>query len=243
MTELIKVTKNEQHKNVVSARELHKGLEVVRKFSLWVETNFKDFEEGADFTRVRTSTLVNNGAERELVDYAITLDMAKHLAMMSKTEKGKEVRRYFIEVENKTQLQTPTSLKDALLMAYQQQVRLEEIEAQRALDAPKVMFAEAVGVSQNTITVAQLAKLIKQNGVDIGQNRLYEELRNEGYLIRRRGVDWNSPTQASMEKGLFEIKETVITRTNGTEVKPTTRVTGKGQLYFVNKYLNRGAVK
>lgn len=84
---------------LVSARDLYKSLEVKRKFSLWVNDNFKNFEEGFDFTRVRASTLVNNGAKRDLQDYAITLDMAKELCMMSKTSKGREVRQYFIQVE------------------------------------------------------------------------------------------------------------------------------------------------
>lgn len=83
---------------------MHKALEIKRKFSLWVNDNFKHFEDGTDFTRVRTSTLVNNGAMRELQDYAVTLDMAKELCMMSKTSKGREVRKYFIQVEKGLEL-------------------------------------------------------------------------------------------------------------------------------------------
>ena len=100
MNELIKVEiKNDTQ--VVSARELYKGLEIKRRFSLWVSDNFKDFIENVDFTSVRKSTVVNNGAKRELQDYAITISMAKELCMMSHTELGKEYRKYFLELERK----------------------------------------------------------------------------------------------------------------------------------------------
>ena len=98
MDELIKVTvKGDQQ--LVSARDLHNKLEVKTRFSLWAKQNFKHFREGVDFTSVVTTTLVNNGAERKLQDYALTIEMAKHLAMMSGTEKGYQVRDYFIKVE------------------------------------------------------------------------------------------------------------------------------------------------
>lgn len=112
-------------------------------------------------------------------------------------------------------------------------------------DAPKVLFAEAVTTAKNSILIGELAKILRQNGVEIGQNRLFEWLRNNGYLVKRRGTDYNAPTQRSIEAGLFTVKETVITRGDGsTEIKRTTKVTGKGQLYFINRFLkNEGARK
>ena len=108
-----------------------------------------------------------------------------------------------------------------------------------AEDAPKVLFAEAVDSSVNSILISDLAKLIKQNGVDIGQNRLYSWMRENGYLIKRRGSDYNSPTQKSMEAGWFEIKERTVTKPDGQIiVTKTPKVTGKGQQYFVNKFLS-----
>lgn len=114
------------------------------------------------------------------------------------------------------------------------------LEAKAEQDRPKVLFADAVSASHTSILVGELAKLLNQNGVDIGQNRLFRWLRENGYLIRRGGVDFNMPTQKSMELGLFTIKETAITHSNGTvSVSKTVKVTGKGQQYFVEKFLKR----
>lgn len=104
---------------------------------------------------------------------------------------------------------------------------------------PKALFADAVATSHTSILVGELAKIIKQNGVEIGANRLFHRLRANGFLIKRKGTDWNMPTQKSMELGLFEVKETAINRSNGSvSVSKTAKVTGKGQQYFVNKFLN-----
>lgn len=108
-------------------------------------------------------------------------------------------------------------------------------------DAPKVLFAEAVTTAKNSILIGELAKLLRQNGVEIGQNRLFEWLRNNGYLIKRKGTDYNTPTQRSVEAGLFEVKENTITHNDGsTTVTRTTKVTGKGQVYFINRFLQEG---
>lgn len=103
---------------------------------------------------------------------------------------------------------------------------------------PKEIFADAVSVSKTDILIGDLAKLIKQNGHDIGQKRLFAWLREKGYLIKRKGLDWNMPTQKAMEMKLFRVKETVVTHSDGhTTVNKTPKVTGKGQIYFVNKFL------
>lgn len=114
---------------------------------------------------------------------------------------------------------------------------LKEQNKKMATMKPKVAFAEAIETSKSSILVGELAKLLQQNGFDIGQNRLFEWLRENGYLMRRRGSYYNLPTQRSMEQGLFEIKKSVIQRTNGSRATTTTKVTGKGQIYFVNKFL------
>lgn len=119
----------------------------------------------------------------------------------------------------------------------------QALEAQAEADKPKVLFADAVAAAQSSILVGELAKLLKQNGVDIGQNRLFKWLRDNGYLIRRKGNDFNMPTQRAMELGLFEIKETAISHADGhTSVSKTPKVTGKGQQYFVERFLgSKGA--
>lgn len=112
------------------------------------------------------------------------------------------------------------------------------LEAQNAVMIPKAVFADAVTTSDSCILIGDLAKLLRQNGVEIGQKRLFEWLRNHGFLIKRRGADWNSPTQRAMEMELFEIKETAITHSDGhVTISKTTKVTGKGQIYFVNRFL------
>ena len=122
----------------------------------------------------------------------------------------------------------------------------EEREKRRALeqraeaDKPKVLFADAVSASHSSILVGELAKLLRQNGVDIGQNRLFAWLRDNGYLIRRSGTDYNMPTQRAMDMNLFSIKETAITRSDGSiTISNTVKVTGKGQQYFVEKFLSK----
>jgi len=103
---------------------------------------------------------------------------------------------------------------------------------------PKALFADAVATSKTSILIGELAKILKQNGVDTGEKRLFEYLRNNGYLIRRKGTDYNAPTQRSMEMNLFEVKETAITHSDGhTTISKTTKVTGYGQQYFVNKFI------
>lgn len=233
MNELIKVTvKNDQQ--LVSARDLYHGLELKIRFSLWVSKNFKEFEEGEDFTSVSTDTVVNNGARRELQDYALTLDMAKQLCMMSHTELGRKYRKYFIDLERKwNDPQEVVKRGYAILQNENAQLRIENEQMK-----PKALFADAVSVSNTTILVSELAKILRQNGVEIGATRLFAWLRENGYLISRKGTDWNMPTQKSMELGLFNIKETTITHSDGhTTISKTTKVTGKGQQYFINKFL------
>lgn len=116
--------------------------------------------------------------------------------------------------------------------------RIKELENDTQRMKPKEIFADAVSASEQTILIGDLAKLIKQNGHDMGQKRMFEWLRNNGYLIKRQGADYNSPTQRAMELGLFRIKETAVTHSDGhVTVSKTVKVTGKGQAYFVNKLL------
>lgn len=234
MNELIKISSNENDEQVVSARELHKGIEVKTRFSLWWEQNSKFLIENEDFTSVVSTTVVNNGARRQLQDYALTIDTAKHLAMQSQTEKGREYRNYFIQVE-KAWNSPDMVMKRALQIADK---RVLALESQNEEMKPKALFADSVASSHTSILVGELAKILRSNGVNIGANRLFEWLRNNGYLIKRNGSDRNMPTQKSMDLGLFEIKEGTRLHADGSiAVTKTPKVTGKGQIYFVNKFL------
>lgn len=119
----------------------------------------------------------------------------------------------------------------------QRDQRIKELESDVAAAKPKVIFADAVSASDSTILIGDLAKILKQNGHPIGQKRLFNWMREQGYLIKRAGADYNSPTQRAMELGLFKIKETAISHSDGhVSVSKTTKVTGKGQQYFINKF-------
>lgn len=136
-------------------------------------------------------------------------------------------------------IKTAPGMTDAEIMAKAILLAQKTIEGQKAQIAemtPKALFADAVSASSTSILVGDLAKMIRQNGLDIGQNRLFDWLRNNGYLIRSKGMSWNMPTQRSMDMGLFEVKETSITHADGhISVNKTVKVTGKWQIYFVNK--------
>lgn len=119
----------------------------------------------------------------------------------------------------------------------QERVRLE---AEAKANRPKVLFADAVATAHTSILIGELAKLLKQNGVDMGQNRLFDWMRKHGYLIARKGTDYNMPTQKSMELGLMEIKETSISHADGhVSISKTPKITGKGQQYFIGKFLKQ----
>ena len=126
-----------------------------------------------------------------------------------------------------------TALKD-------ERAAKERLQLEASQNEPKVVFADAVSVSSGTILIGELAKILKGNGIEIGQNRLFEKLRQDGYLIKRQGTDYNAPTQRAMELGLFKVKETAITHSDGhVTISKTTKVTGKGQQYFINLFLGR----
>ena len=137
----------------------------------------------------------------------------------------------------------PQSYADALRELASAVEHKEALEAKVAEDAPKVVFADSVATSATAILVGDLAKILRGNGIEIGATRLFERLRNDGYLIRRRGTDWNMPTQRAMELGLFKVKETAVTHSDGhVTISRTPKVTGKGQAYFVNRYASQRAV-
>lgn len=138
-------------------------------------------------------------------------------------------------------LNDPDAWIKALTALKEERAAKERLRIQAEADRPKVVFADAVSVSDGAILIGELAKILKGNGVEIGQNRLFERLRRDGYLIKRRGTDYNAPTQRAMELGLFRVKETAITHSDGhVTISKTTKVTGKGQQYFINLFLGRG---
>ena len=136
-------------------------------------------------------------------------------------------------------LTSPDFLIQLATQLKEEKEQRKQLEAKVEQDKPKVLFADSVSASKSSILVGELAKILKQNGVDTGQFRLFAWLRENGYLIKREGSDYNMPTQKSAEMGLFEVKQTIITHSDGhITTNKTPKVTGKGQVYFVNKFMN-----
>lgn len=238
MNDLIKIEINENQEPIVNGRELHKALGVKTAYKDWFPRMVEyGFNEGQDFC----SILSESTGGRPETNHAIKLDMAKEIAMLQRNESGKKVRQYFIQVEK--DFNSPEKIMARALKLAETRLnvlKIENSEQKKVIEEskPKVLFANSVETSKTSILIGELAKIIKQNGHDIGQKRLFEWLRVNGYLIKRKGTDYNMPTQRSMELGLFEIKETSVTHADGhISVNKTPKVTGKGQVYFVNKFI------
>lgn len=236
MNEIIKVTLDDEHDPIVSGRQLHEALGVNSNYTTWFDRMTEyGFVENQDYVLLSNFGNQTGRGGHNKVDHAIKLDMAKEIAMIQRTDRGKEVRQYFIQIEK--DFNSPEKIMArALLLADK---KIQKLETQIETDKPKVLFADAVSASHTSILVGELAKLISQNGYKIGANRLFAWMRENGYLIKRKGSDWNMPTQRSMEMGLFEIKETNIQHPDGhVTITKTSKVTGKGQQYFINKFLD-----
>lgn len=198
------------------------------------------------FALVEYDVPLNNGtgAVRKAPMYVMNRDGFTLLAMGFTGEKALKFKLEYINAFNQMEEtiksgghHVPGSFREALLLAAEQQARIEEQQNMIEANRPKVLFAEAVETSQRSYLIGELAKILNQNGIKIGQNRLFQLLRDEGYLCKT-GENYNLPTQRAMEMNLFEIKKTIINKPDGTIlVKTTTKVTGKGQIYFINKFL------
>ena len=232
MNELIKITTNKVGEPTVLGRELHEFLGVTTRYNDWFPRMVEyGFTEGKDFYSFLSKTSETGG--RPSTDHLLTIDMAKEICMIQRTEVGKQARQYFIQVEK--DYNSPEKIMARALRIAEKELSTLKLDVERM--KPKEIFADSVASSQSTILIGELAKILKANGFETGQKRLFETLRQDGFLIKRNGSDYNMPTQKAMELGLFEIKETVITNPDGSiRVSKTTKVTGKGQIYFVNHY-------
>ena len=233
MNSLIKIDVNENYEQVVSARELHEKLGIEKRFSAWWEQQIErmNLVENQDYCTSRYT----NSNNQDFADYIMPIDIAKHLCMISGGELAGQIRGYFIQIERAW-----NSPEQVMARALQMSsATIKQLQQTVQLQAPKVLFADTVTASKSSVLVGELAKILRQNGVDIGQNRLFGWLRGNGYLCKA-GENFNLPTQYAMDLGLCEIKKTTINKPDGSSfVTRTTKITGKGQVYFVSKFLQK----
>ena len=252
MENLIEIKVNENQEPIISGRELHEFLEVGSNYTTWVNRMIEyGFTENIDYTEVWSDSQNGNAVEYlgtpqkmsangYFIDHALKLDMAKELSMIQRNERGKQARQYFIQVEK--DWNSPDKIMARALIVANKTIESKNLVIKKQTkqieeNKPKVIFADAVTASEKSILVGELAKILKQNGVDTGEKRLFEWLRKHNYLIRRKGSDYNMPTQKSMNMGLFQVKETAVTHSDGhVTVNKTAKVTGKGQIYFINRF-------
>lgn len=250
MNELVKVNFDTQ---TVSARDLYDllsqdgGVKGTERFSKWFERYCTyGFVQGEDYStpnkKVRVQIEGTREVQREVEDFDLSIDMAKQICMLQRTEKGKQLRQYLIDLEKAWN--TPEQvMARALKLADQMIDKLKSDNKALIADnermKPKEIFADAVSTSHTSILIGDLAKLICQNGYQIGQKRLFDWLRERGFLIKS-GSSRNMPQQRYVEQGLFEVKESNVQNPDGSvRITRTTKVTGKGQIYFVNKFLGK----
>lgn len=204
----------------------------------------------------RGNTLISNEGNRGNPNVAIINEPGLYtLVLGSRKPEAKAFKRWITHevipairqtggyIAGESEMTDEELLSRALVMANEKikhrDERIKLLESKAKEDAPRVLFAQAVEGSDDSVLIRDLAKILKQNGVDIGQDRLFALLRKEGYLISQKGESWNQPTQKSMNLGLMEIKKTTISTPNGTKVRGTPKITGKGQIYFVERYARR----
>lgn len=232
MNELKELINVENENMTVDGRKLHAFLGVGTRYNDWFPRMCDyGFVEGEDFYSKVSKTYPQGG--RPEINHFLTVSMAKELCMIQRTERGKQARQYFIQIEK--DWNTPEKvMARALEYAHKEictlKTRVDEMR-------PKEIFADAVSTSKTTILIGDLAKILKGNGVEIGQKRLFKWLRENGYLMKTTD-SYNMPTQRAMEMKLFEVKESTSVNPDGSiRVNKTPKVTGKGQQYFINKFL------
>lgn len=238
MNDLI-TTGGNSDRPTVSGRSLHEELEVATLYKDWFPRICEyGFIEGIDYTPLNFEHPQN---KQLFIDHQLTIDMAKEIAMLQRTEKGKEVRQYFLTIEKAWNDPVATMARS---LQFSQRL-LDSIRTENGIlkqaiqiQKPKVLFADSVAESHDCINVGTMAKILKKNGYEIGELRFYEWLRTNGYVIREPGRSYNRPTQKSMELKILDLKEsTRISASGNTHIDAVTLITGKGQIYFINKLL------
>lgn len=238
---------NNEKVNSVNARDLWVALESKQDFSTWIKARLEQTYavENEDYG-VFHKAVENLKGGRPLLEYALSLDLAKNISMLEKNEKGNQIRKYFISCEKQLIQQQSHSLPQTYLEALESLVESEKrnqaLQERIEQDRPKVTFANAVSGSDSSISIGQFAKILKQNGIETGRQRLFNYFREKGYLIKGRTKDFNMPTQKAMEQGLFEVQEKAVALKDKTILSLSPRVTTKGQKFFIELFADKQGV-
>lgn len=223
MNELIVVN---QDNMTVSARDLHDALEATERFSVWINRYLPNFIKGEEYTSVRKLTVVGNGAGREVDDYLLSVDTAKHICLMSRTEKGKQCRQYLIDMEkawNSPEQVMARALKLADKTIHMLTLQLEE-------QKPLVEFAEHVSQSADMVDMGEMAKLAKAEGINIGRNKLIDWMKSKKYLMPSR-----APYQKYVDAGYMKLVDVPKKTAYGSRTFQKPVFTGKGQIWIIEK--------
>lgn len=227
---------------------------LARDVAAWIEhSNTIVMLQSVDAEEKVVNNVYTLGGEQKA--WFLTEDGLYEVLMQSRKPIAKEFKKKVKEILKSVRktggyIATTPEMTDAEIMAkallvahntiQEREKRIGELTEENRAMQPKALFADSVAASENTILIYDLAKLLRQNGVDIGGTRLFRWMRDNGYLVRRKGTDYNMPTQKSMDMGLFRVKETTHAHSDGhISITRTPKVTGKGQVYFVNKFLNK----
>ena len=225
MNQLIKTRNNEQGEIIISSRELYEFLEVETPYRKWFPRMTEyGFVEGADYT---PDIFVHPLNKQDTTDFLLKLDMAKEIAMIQRTEKGKQARQYFLQLER---MWNSPDMVIKRALDFQQQ-KIISLETQIQEDKPYTSYGKVVSMSDGAINIGHFAKILyDDHGINIGRNKLIAWLRDNGYLIKQEGAEKNLPKQKYIEQGLFKVRPAFVKRTSGDVQSGTTLVTGKGQV-------------
>ena len=230
MTELIKVQERDGEQ-LVSGRELHQFLESSERFSKWWERMVGyGFEENKDYTLYQK---VHPQNKQEIIDYLMKISMAKEISMLQRNEKGKEARNYFIKCEeawnsDEIVMARAILIQNNKILGYKEKIDILEKKIEN--DAPRVSFAETIEKASDCLLVREFSKLIATEGIHLGEKKLYRWFREKGFILKNS----TEPTQTAVQKGLFKVAERVVKAVTGDIISTTTRITGKGQVYFLD---------
>ena len=232
MENLIKIEER-NGEQLVSGRELHKFLEIKARFNDWFPRMCEyGFIENKDYIAITQKRVTAQGNETTYTDYLMKISMAKELSMLQRNERGKQAREYFIKCEEAWNsedmvLARALQIQNKKILSYKEHI--EVLENKIKEDAPRVSFAETIEKASDCILVREFSKIIANEGIHLGEKSLYKWFREKGFIFKNS----TEPMQSAVQRGLFKVSERVIKAVTGDIVRSTTKITGKGQIYFL----------